>query len=83
MLVPNTQKLRHEPAHYSNYQAARHWLEPYCFSREPQKARPHPKEQLCKSHRDKATCDSEYRVNSQFSWMNQLILRHLKQRIIS
>ena len=83
MLVPNTQKLRHEPAHHSNYQAARHWLKPYCFSRETQKARPHPKEQLCKRHGDEATCDSEYRVNSQFSWMNQLILRHLKQRIIS
>src|SRR6266850_386437 len=83
MLVTDAERLGHEPAHQSNYQSACYWLEPHGLSWKTQKSCPQPGQKFRKRYGDKASGNSEHRIDPKFSGMHQLIRRHLEQWIIS
>ena len=62
-LISNAEDLRHKPAHESDQQSARYWLEPDHLLREPQEARPQSQQKLCEGHRNQTAGHAGHRIN--------------------
>src|SRR5882724_5117829 len=83
VFIAHAQRLRHDPAHQSHQQTASNRLKRQRPSRRSEKPFAKSQQQSRKRGRNQTASHSKRRVQSKLRRMNQLILRHLKQRMIA